>query len=440
MGLFRPTKSKAEMTVPESKRADFLSFMSHLATDLELWPDFLSLCDLGGRLAGSPSERAARDWAAGRLAAILGGSLRRDAVAYTGWSCRSFALTELPTGRDLQATPLLGAAATPPKGLTLEVVDCARGAPDQIAAAGAKVRGKAVLIQHEYPFASWTIHRRVKLAAAIEAGAAAFLIAQPEPEIGPVSGSAGMAGAPMIPALGISAEAAARIASPGSRVSIKLDATSHPEAQTETLVLDFPGKGHERVVLSAHIDGHSLAESALDNATGVAVALALARAAAPFVSGMERGLTVCLFSAEEWALTGSRIWLDALSPQQRSRILFNLNLDSISGAPSLTALTSGFPGLGRFVQRAAEAAGFALAVHEPLMTNSDHANFAAHGIPALRLLAGFDEPGSNLRFLLTGADTRLLTNQREMKAAALTAASILWQALHVQSASLLALQ
>jgi aminopeptidase YwaD len=428
------------MTGPEIKRSDFVSVMGHLATDLELWPDFLALCNIGGRLAGSPSERAARDWAAGRLAAIPGGTLRRDAVAYPGWTCRRFALTELSTGRDLPATPLLGAAATPPEGFTLEVVDCARGAPDQIAAAGDKLRGKAVLVRHEYPFASWTIHRRVKLAAAIEAGAAAFLIAQSEPGIGPVSGSAGMAGAPMIPALGISAEAAARIAPAGSRVRIELDAASHPNAQTETLVLDFPGQGPERVVLSAHIDGHGLAESALDNATGVAAALALARAVAPFVSRMERGLTICLFSAEEWALTGSRIWLDGLSPQQRARILFNLNLDSISGAPSLTALTSGFAGLGQFVQHAAETAGFALAVHEPLMTNSDHANFAAHGIPALRMLAGFDEPGSNLRFLLTGADTRLLTNQREMKTAALIAASVLWNALQAPSASLLALQ
>lgn len=40
------------------------------------------------------------------------------------------------------------------------------------------------------------------------------------------------------------------------------------------------------------------------------------------------------------------------------------------------------------------------------MENSDHANFAAHGIPALRLVAGFDDPGCNLRHVLTAADTR----------------------------------
>ena len=67
------------------------------------------------------------------------------------------------------------------------------------------------------------------------------------------------------------------------------------------------------------------------------------------------------------------------------------------------------------------------------MTNSDHANFAAHGIPAMRLLAGFDDPQSNLRHLLTGADTRLLTNVGELKAGTLTAGAVLWRALQADA-------
>ena len=412
------------------------SVLGTLAADLTLWPDFLALCGFGGRLAGSPGEAAARDWAAARLASVPGGTVRREPVRYAGWTCRQARVTDLATGRDLDATALLAAAPTPLGGLELEVLDCARGGPEQIAAAGDAVRGRAVMVRHEYPFASWTIHRRIKLAAAIEAGAAAFLIVQPDPGIGAVSGSAGLAPGRMIPAFGVSAEAAAALAQPGSRVRLQLDAADDPDALTETLVLDLPGQGPDRVVLSAHIDGHAAGESALDNATGVAGALALARAMAPFVTGMPRGLTVCLFSAEEWALTGSREWLAEMAAGQRERIVFNLNLDSISGAPSLTALTSGFPALGSFVQEAAAAAGLALAVHQPLMTNSDHANFAAHDIPALRLLAGFDEPESNLRHLLTRADTRLLTNVRELKASVLTAGALLWRMLSADAAAI----
>src|SRR5256885_1268230 len=74
------------------------------------------------------------------------------------------------------------------------------------------------------------------------------------------------------------------------------------ETETSVLSLDLPGQGPEWVVLSAHIDGHDLAESAMDNATGVAAALAVARACARFLRQCHRGLRICLFSAEEWAL------------------------------------------------------------------------------------------------------------------------------------------
>src|SRR2546427_280771 len=72
----------------------------------------------------------------------------------------------------------------------------------------------------------------------------------------------------------------------------------------------------------------------------------------------------------------------------------------------LTALTSGFEALDAWVKQTLSRAGLPIATHLPLMANSDHANFAAQGIPALRLIAGFNQPRSNLRFLLTAADTR----------------------------------
>ena len=50
------------------------------------------------------------------------------------------------------------------------------------------------------------------------------------------------------------------------------------------------------VVLSAHVDGHDLAESAIDNATGVAVALAVARTLASSVSKFRYGAATVLYS------------------------------------------------------------------------------------------------------------------------------------------------
>ncbi len=60
----------------------------------------------------------------------------------------------------------------------------------------------------------------------------------------------------------------------------------------------------------------------------------------------------------------------------------------------------------------------------PLMTNSDHANFAQGGIPALRLVAGFDYPAANLRVVPNPADTRDKVGQGELRAATLFTAAL----------------
>lgn len=411
---------------------DLAGFLGRIAADPALAGDFAAICDIGGRLQGS--ESASRGFALlqDRMAAI--GAVRDEPVPYAGWTCHEARVSDLATGRDLACAPLLGAAATPAEGLVLDTRDCGRGVEADYDGAA----GRAVLARHEYPFASRTVHRRVKLAAAQAAGAAAFLIVQPEPGVGAVSGSSGRNGGAGIPALGISAEAGALLAE-GRRVRITL-AGEDQAASTPTLVLDLPGRGPDRVVLSAHLDGHPLGESAIDNATGLAAALCLARAAAPMVERCPRGLTLCVFGAEEWALSGSRAWLAALDAKRRARMAVNINLDSIAGGARLTALTSGFRALGPFLRAAAGQAGLPLGVHVPLMRNSDHANFADHGIPAARLVAGFDDPGSALRYLLTGADTRALVPMQELKGATIAAGALLWAALHAPDDAIAALR
>lgn len=404
------------------------AFLGRLAADPGLRADFDALCDFGGRMQGSEGAARAFDWTLARLREI--GPAVDEPVAYDGWRCIRSALT-LPGGEAVPHIALFGSA---PGVVEAEVLDMGRGAPGD--AGWAQARGKIVLIRHEYPFAPWTIHRRFKLAAAAEAGVAAALMVLPEPGIGPVSGGAN--GNPM-PCFGVGIEGAARLARAG-RARLELEAEAAP-ATAPTLVLDLPGGGDDgRVVLSAHLDGHPLGESAIDNATGLAAALSLARAVAPELGRAKRGLTVCVFGAEEWALSGSKAWLAGLDARRREAMRFNLNLDSIAGHPRLVALTSGFTALGSFVQGAAARIGAEVAVHLPLMVNSDHANFAAHGIPALRLLAGFDAPEGALRHLLTGADTRALVPPNELKAATLVAGSILWAALTAEPAELDALR
>lgn len=388
--------------------------LESIGADPLLGFDFAALCDAGGRLAGSPSATSAFTFAALRMSTI--GPLRNEPSAYPGWTCHE-ARIETPDGTGIPCAPLLG--SLPCRDLVLDVRDAGRGAPGQYQ----DVAGRCVMARHEYPFATHTLHRRAKLAAAREAGAAAFLIVQPEPGVGPVSGSSGRAGGAGIPALGIGVEGAALLREAG-RARITIEALDHP-AETPNLIVELPGRGTGFVVLSAHLDGHPLGESAIDNASGVAAALSIARAIAPLVERCELGLMLCVFGAEEWALAGSRAWLAAQPPERRARMAVNINLDSIVGSARLTALTSGFAQLPPLLRAALPGIG----IHEPLMADSDHANFAAAGIPATRILAGFDEPDSRLKYLLTAADRRRLVPDAELRAATLACARLVWAAL-----------
>ncbi len=404
---------------------DATRFMAALRADAgRLEADFAAICASGGRLQGTASADAAFSLVRGALASIGTGTLSSPETSYHGWTLDGVAIAIPGDPQPVPCTSLLGSVPTPDEGIELEILDLGRGTPADIAAGAARVRGRAVLLRHEYAFSPDTIHRRVKLQAASEAGAAAVVMVQPVPGYGPVSGGANSC---PVAGFGVGIEGARRMLAAG-RAHFQLRSRQHPATATH-LVLELPGAGPGHVVLSAHLDGHPLGQSAIDNATGVAALLSLARAAAPMMRQMPRGLMVCVFGAEEWSLSGSRAWLARLPAAEVEAMAINLNLDSIAGSPNLTALTSGYPALGDFVQAAAAAAGHEVAVHLPISVSSDHANFAAHGVPALRLLAGFGEPESGLSRLLTAADTHDCVPTHELRRATEVAGTILWRAI-----------
>jgi aminopeptidase YwaD len=399
-----------------------------LAGDPDLWRDFAALCDFGGRLSGSEGERQALAFLSERGAQASGVPSRPVAVPYQGWHARQSRLV-LADGSAAPCHPLVRSVATSAAGLTAEVVDLGRGTPDEFAAHREELAGRIALVRHELMFAAGTIHRRRKVMMARETGAVGFLIAGPVPGAC-VAGSSGRDGAEGIPGAGIAPETAARLARSRAgwpRVTLVIDAEEGP-AETETLLFDIPGRTDEWVVLSAHVDGHDLAESAIDNATGVAAALAVTRAVAKHIAPLRRGLRLAFFSVEEWALIGSAQYVVGLHQRQRDAIALNVNLDSVAGGASLTAMTSGFAGIEPFLIDVADANGRALRCVRPLMMNSDHGNFAMAGIPAFRLVAGYDDPLANTRFVLTPSDTRDKVARAELAAAAELSAALIMAA------------
>jgi Zn-dependent M28 family amino/carboxypeptidase len=385
--------------------------------------DFHALCDLGGRFAGTESETRAREFLIERLTEALDAPIRREPVRYRGWD-RGPARLVLASGREFPACALVRSPATPPEGLRAPLLDLGRGTPADFTLAADRIRGRIVMVRHEYMLASGHIHRRRKYELAKAAGAAGFLVACHLPGGLLVTGSSGAGSSDDIPAAGINHEAAAALAdAPDTEVALAV-AGSFVERVAENLLVDIPGKSDEWVVLSAHLDGHHLAESAIDNGSGIVCVLAAARALKDIISEQRRGLRVAFFNIEEWALLGSRDHLASMPEADRRKLAFNVNLDSVAGAPGLAALTSGITAAEEIVADANRGHGLGIRAHRPFMGNSDHANFVRAGIPALRLCCGLDDPGSSLRFLLTAADTRDKVEPHQLKAAATAAAAL----------------
>lgn len=394
------------------------SAFPHLSADLD------AICDTGGRLTGTPSETKAVALLKTLGRRATGVDPMVQSFAYGGWRALAASL-ELADGSRHACHPLVRTVPTSSAGLTAEVVDLGRGTEADFAARAGRIPGRIVLVRHELMFSADTVHRRLKYGWAKEYGAAGFLIAGPLRE-SPVTGSSGRTDGAGIPAAGISLELAERLsAHEGEPIRLRI-ATEETEATAENLFFDMPGSIDEWIVLSAHIDGHDLAESAMDNATGLAVALSVAGRVRR-MEGRRRGVRLAFFNAEEWALTGSRHYIAGLSQRERDAIALNVNLDTVGCGAHLTALTSDFPGIEPLLAEASRASGVPLGIHRPLQRNSDHANFAEAGIPAFRMVSGFDDRTGPTRLLLTKQDVRAHVDRRQIE----DAASLAFEIVHL---------
>jgi aminopeptidase YwaD len=404
-----------------------------LSASTRLVQDFETLTATGGRLVGSASESAAREWLQARLQTIPSARLGEHRFNYSSWESRSSSLEVITPSRPqpLACHPLYWSAPTPTSGLEASVIDVGRGTEVDFRSRAHEIRGQIVVVRHEYQFSQKTIHRRLKYERSLQCGAAGFVIVNNNPGCELVTGACSQDSPNNIPAVGVGFNTGALLTGPRPPRARMRVASARSEKTGMNLLAEIPGQTPEWVVLCAHYDGHDLAQSALDNATGVVAAIAIFESFAPFVRQLRRGLRLVLFTAEETGLLGSRIYLQSLGNSEQRKIAVVINLDTIAGSPRLTCLTSGFEELLFFVRQTYKEAGLdELPCHQPLMRNSDHYNFAQCGIPAIRLVAGFDEPEAGARFLLTEADTRERVSIEELRRATTTAGALVWSTLN----------
>ena len=189
-----------------------------------------------------------------------------------------------------------------------------------------------------------------------------------------------------------------------SKVSASLSNT-YKECTSKNVIGIIPGSKYpdEYITYTAHwdhigigkvVEGDSIYNGALDNASGVATLLAIAEAYAQ--SPPERSTMFLFVTAEEQGLLGSEYYVKSPAVPL-DKTVCNLNLDGVNPnglMKDFTVTGLGHSEMDAYAKRHAEAQGrYVMSEQEPekgYFFRSDHFNFAKSGVPALYGDGGYD--------------------------------------------------
>lgn len=352
------------------------------------------LCDtVGGRPAGSEAARRAEDWAHGLLGDWGLHDVRFETFSVTAWQRGPLtAAVEAPDAWPLAA---LAHGYSPARAdVRGAVVDAGHGEPEDFARLGDAARGAVCLADEDASPGQRVRHRSEKLAAAVDAGAAALLIHSRDAGVVARTGVCAAAEA-AIPSLGISLEDGLRLKrllAAGSVPTVHIAMTNgFATRPTRNVLADLTGRERpdEIVLAGGHLDSWDVAQGAVDNGLGAAIVLEMARALAALAAvgwRPRRTVRFALWAAEEIGLLGSKHHVaqhgDALDD-----IVAVMNFD-MTGDP-FGYWTPGHAPAPLLVALADQLAplGMRRAFDDKAGLHSDHEPFMLEGVPVVGLRA-----------------------------------------------------
>ena len=278
------------------------------------------LCDrIGNRISGSDSLNAAIEWAAAQMRRDGLENVATAPVKVPHWvRGREDAEMLKPVRHQLSMLGLGGSVATPPDGITAEVVPVSSF--DALNALGReKVAGKIVLFNVPYEgYGKTVVYRGSGPSRAAKLGAVAMLIrsvgslAMQTPHTGALNYSEQD---PKIPSAAITFEDATliqRLTDAGDTVSVHLYMEAHmlPDADSANVMGEIRGreKPDEIVVMGGHIDSWDVGAGAQDDGSGIMAALEAAVVIKKLGLRPRRTLRVVYWTNEENGGAGGRAY------------------------------------------------------------------------------------------------------------------------------------
>jgi carboxypeptidase Q len=277
--------------------------------------------EVGPRLAGTEAEARAREWAVRKLSAMGFANVRVETFDMPTWiRGEEKAWVIAPFPQPLVVSALGNSGATPPQGITAEVIgydsmDEFESAPPE------EVRGKIVFVSHPMQrtqdgshYGRFGAPRRAGPTLASKRGAAAIVVRSIGTDYhrNPHTGTQTFAdGAPPIPAGALSlpdAEQLQRILKrAGGPVQMRLLLTPRNigTRQSGNVIAEVPGSDASAppVLVGCHLDSWDLGTGAVDDAAGCGIVAAAARRVMDFGRPI-RTIRIVWFGAEEFGLFG----------------------------------------------------------------------------------------------------------------------------------------
>jgi Iap family predicted aminopeptidase len=349
------------------------------------------ICDeAGGRLTGSEQNKKAMQIWESELRK-LGVRPQREAFSMPGWVRGNDLVKVVSPFRHRLKAVALGYVAKHPD-LTTELVYLNYGQEADFESA--EVKGKAVLVTSERPKTGKALMRFeiIRLAERFQAAGVLFINTK--------NGGINLAGTASfegtctsIPAYSLNLEEGRwlrRLLQAGKSVQVHIHTESYcTPVQTANMVVRFPGKDSQKIVIGAHFDSWDLSQGAIDNGIGTAILFDLTRLIRTFFPKNEYTIEVVWFNGEELGLFGSKNYM-ARHKDDAIRVMINMDM---TGKPT------GFNAMGRdaliplLQQVNMQLGGLALergVVNAP-WTNSDHMPFMLAGIPTITMTAHLDK-------------------------------------------------
>ncbi|MDZ7670357.1 MAG: M20/M25/M40 family metallo-hydrolase [Gammaproteobacteria bacterium] len=331
---FAVAQTAAEPFTGESRQTARNLAQTALSSDLAYDIVRSLTTEVGPRLAGTPQEARARDWAVRELTELGFDNVRVEPFPLKLWTrgdsvYEEVAITE-PYPQPLYALSLGGAGATPDGGLEAELAFFASfdelvesdDAEDALA-------GKLVFVNDRMTASrtgegyGWANRKRQRGWLEAEARGAAGLLIRSVGTSSHRFAHTGMMSFPegrqaAIPALAVSAPDAdqiERIHGQGETVRVRLRTRAGWRGETTSgnVIAEVRGAEapEEIVVIGAHLDSWDAGTGALDDGAGVGIVTAAAKLIMDLPQRPRRTIRIVLFGAEEVGLVGARAYARA---------------------------------------------------------------------------------------------------------------------------------